>query len=104
MSGLEIIFKEMMPLLMPYLLANLVVAVSGSVLASIGMETLGLGPVEPPTLGMTIYDVIQSAALSQGWWWWILSPTLVLIILFLGLFLVSSGLDEIANPRLRKTA
>ena len=103
MSGLEIIFIELMPNLLPYLMANLVAAVSLAILASIGMEALGLGPVDPPTLGSTIYNVIESAALSQGWWWWILWPTLVLLILFLGLFLISAGLDEIANPRLRKT-
>jgi ABC-type dipeptide/oligopeptide/nickel transport system permease subunit len=33
-------------------------------------------------------------------WWW-LSPVAVVVLLFIGLFLTSRGLDELANPRLR---
>ena len=42
-SAMGIIFKEMMPNLAPYALASFVAAVSGSILASIGVESLGLG-------------------------------------------------------------
>ena len=34
--------------------------------------------------------------------WWILEPVTVLVILFVGLYLVTTGLDELANPRLRR--
>ncbi len=104
MSGPEIIVKEMMPNLLPYLAAGLVGAVASAVLASIGLEALGLGPMEAPTLGMTIYWVIYYAALLHGMWWWWAPPIIVIIILFVGLFNLSVGLDEIANPRLRKSA
>ena len=70
-------------------------------LASIGLEVLGLGPFESPTLGMTIYWVDYNAAIINGWWWWWVPPIVVIAILFTGLFLVAVGLDEIANPRLR---
>jgi peptide/nickel transport system permease protein len=103
MSGPEIIVKEMLPNLFPYLAAALVNSVSAAVLASIGLEALGLGPIESPTLGMTVYWVQFNAAVINGWWWWWLEPIAILFILFVGLFLVSLGLDEIANPRLRKT-
>lgn len=104
MSGPEIILKELMPNLLPYLAAGLVGAVASAVLASIGLEALGLGPMEAPTLGMTIYWVIYYAALLHGMWWWWAPPIVVIIILFVGLFNLSVGLDEIANPRLRKSA
>ena len=100
-GGLEIIFKEILPNLLPYLLASLVSSVSSAILISIGLEALGLGPMSSPTLGMTIYWVIYYAALLQGYWWWWASPIAVILMLFLGLFLVSMGLDELANPRLR---
>jgi peptide/nickel transport system permease protein len=103
LSGPEIIFKEMLPNLFPYLAAALVTSVSNAVLASIGLEVLGLGPIESPTLGMTIYWVQFNAALLNGWWWWWVPPIVILFILFVGLFLVSLGLDEIANPRLRRS-
>ena len=103
MSGPEIIVKEMLPNLFPYLAAALVNSISGAVLASVGLEALGLGPIESPTLGMTVYWVQFNAALINGWWWWWAAPIAVLAILFSGLFSISVGLDEIANPRLRKT-
>lgn len=103
MSGPEIIAKEMLPNLFPYLAAALVNSISGAVLASVGLEALGLGPIESPTLGMTVYWVQFNAALINGWWWWWTAPIVILFILFVGLFMVSLGLDEIANPRLRKT-
>jgi peptide/nickel transport system permease protein len=102
LSGPEIIVKEMLPNLFPYLAAALVNSVSAAILASVGLEALGLGPIESPTLGMTVYWVQFNAAIINGWWWWWVAPIAILFILFVGLFLVSLGLDEIANPRLRR--
>ncbi len=102
-SGLKIIFLELMPNLLPFLAAALVGAVASAILASIGLEALGLGPADSPTLGMTIYWVIYYAALLHGYWWWWLPPIAIITILFVGLFNLASGLDEIANPRLRKS-
>jgi peptide/nickel transport system permease protein len=103
MSGPEIIVKEMLPNLFPYLAAALVNSISAAILASVGLEALGLGPIDAPTLGMTVYWVLFNAALINGWWWWWAPPIVILFILFIGLFSLSVGLDEIANPRLRKT-
>ncbi len=103
MSGLEIIFKELMPNLLPYLAASLVGSTASAVLASIGLEVLGLGPIESPTIGMTFYWIIYNSALLLGMWWWFTPPIVIIIILFLGLFNLSVGLDEIANPRLRRS-
>jgi len=102
MSGPEIIVRELVPNLLPYLAAALVGAVAAAVLASIGLEALGLGPMDSPTLGMTIYWVIYYAAMLHGLWWWWAPPIVIIILLFVGLFNLSAGLDEIANPRLRR--
>ena len=103
MGGPEIIFAELMPNLLPYLAATLVNAVSAAILASIGLEVLGLGPMDAPTLGMTLYWVNFYAAMINGWWWWWVPPIIIIVIVFLGLFFVTVGLDEVANPRLRKS-
>jgi len=104
MSGPGIIFFELMPNLLPYLAATLVNAVSAAILASIGLEVLGLGPIDAPTLGMTLYWVNFNAAMINGWWWWWVAPTVIILTVFLGLFFLTVGLDEIANPRLRRSA
>ena len=104
LSGPEIIVRELVPNLLPYLAATSVNAVSNAILASIGLEVLGLGPIDAPTLGMTLYWVNYNAALINGWWWWWTAPIVIIVVLFLGLFFLTVGLDEIANPRLRRAA
>jgi peptide/nickel transport system permease protein len=101
-SGMGIIFKEMMPNLIPYITASLVGSVAGAILASIGLEAIGLGNLSAPTLGMTIYWNIQFSSITLGMWWWWLPPLAAIVIVFVSLFLISSGLDEWSNPRLRK--
>jgi peptide/nickel transport system permease protein len=100
-STFDIMFKEMMPNLLPYLAASFTGLVSANILAATGLEALGLGPTRIPTLGMTIFYAIRAAAILRGMWWWWGIPILMLVIIFSGLFLISVGLDEIANPRLR---
>lgn len=103
MKGPEIIFRELMPNLLPYLAASFVTAVAGAILASIGLEALGLGPQNEPTLGMTIYWSMFYTSIIRGIWWWWATPIVVIVLIFLGLFLISAGLDQVANPRLRRS-
>jgi peptide/nickel transport system permease protein len=103
-SGAKIIFLEIMPNLLPYLAATFVGTVSAAILASIGLEILGLGVIEANTLGITLYWVNYYSALLHGMWWWFLPPVIIIILLFIGLFSISAGLDELANPRRRRTA
>jgi peptide/nickel transport system permease protein len=104
MGSMKVVLSEMLPNLLPYLAAGFVGAVSAAVLASIGLEALGLGPQNDPTIGMTIYWALLFNAPLRGMWWWWLPPILVVVVLFLGLLLLSAGLDEIANPRHRRRA
>jgi len=103
MSGFEIIIKELMPNLMPYLVISLATAVNNGVLGSLGLQTLGLGNLREPTLGMTIYWLRYYNAFLRGMWWWIMEPVVVVALVFVGFLLVSIGLDEFANPRTRRS-
>jgi len=103
MPGLTIIVKEILPNLLPYLAASLVGSISAAVLASVGLEVLGLGAMESNTIGMTLFWINYNAAVINGWWWWWLPPIVVIGLLFISLFLTSVGLDEIANPRIRRS-
>lgn len=100
-STFDIMFKEMMPNLLPYLAASFTGNISGVIIAAAGLETLGLGPTRIPTLGMTINYALEASAVLRGMWWWWGFPIVMLIIIFVALFLMTIGLDEIANPRLR---
>lgn len=102
MSTAEIIWRELFPNLLPYLAVSFVGSVSAAILASIGLEAIGLGPQNEPTVGMTIYWAITFNSLIRGLWWWWGVPIFFIVYLFISLFLISAGLDQIANPRLRQ--
>ncbi len=104
MSGLEIILRELMPNMLQWLGANFVNAFLAAVLAESGLSLLGLGPQREMTLGMMIYWALSYGAILQNLWWWWLIPVLTLMCLFLSLYLVHLGLDEVSNPRLQRVA
>lgn len=101
-SSFEILFREIMPNLMPFIIASFVGTVAAAILAVIGLEALGLGAPQEMTLGNTIYWSQQSSALLRGMWWWWLPPIIVIALISLGLFLTSMGFDRYANPRLNR--
>lgn len=102
MSDMGIIMRELIPNLLPYLGATLVGAVTAAIFASMGLAALGLGPLREPTLGVTIYWVFNQNAFVRDLWWWILVPVVIVALIFVMLFMISIGLDELANPRVRK--
>jgi len=102
MSGPGIIFRELIPNLLPYLGASLVGATTAAIFASIGLAALGLGPQRDPTLGVTIYWVMTQNAFVRGMWWWAAVPMSIVVLIFIMLYFISSGLDELANPRVRR--
>ena len=100
MNDIEIMYKELLPNMLPFLAASFVNAVIIAVLSSVGLQALGLGPTDAPTMGMTIHWALDFGAVLAGMWWWWIPPLTVIVVLFLGLYLVATGLDEIANPRI----
>jgi peptide/nickel transport system permease protein len=103
-NDFEIITRQILPNLTAYLAASFVGAVSGAILASVGLEVLGLGPQNVPTIGRSLFYAFKYAALFKGMWWWWGPPIVTLAIIFTGLFWISLSLDKYANPRLKGAA
>jgi peptide/nickel transport system permease protein len=101
LNGLEIIVRELMPHMFQWLGANFVNAFIAAVLAESGLSILGLGPQREMTLGMMIYWSLSYSAVFQNLWWWWMTPVITLMALFLSLYLVHLGFDEVSNPRLQ---
>lgn len=102
MSDFEIVVREILPHMLTWLGANFLNAFIAAILAESGLSVLGLGPQRDMTLGVMIYWALSFGAMFQNLWWWWLAPVLSLIVLFLSLYLVHLGLDEVGNPRLRR--
>jgi peptide/nickel transport system permease protein len=101
-SEVEVVFREIMPNLTPYIAASFVAAVSAAMLASVGLEALGLGANDVHTLGTMIYWSQKYSAVLRGQWWWFGPPIAMIATIFIGLFFISAGIDRFANPRLRQ--
>jgi peptide/nickel transport system permease protein len=103
MSSLGIIFKEIMPNLLPFIAAAFVVQVFSAVFASFYLAVLGLGPLREPLLGNIIWAAQGQGAFFNGWWWWPIAPAVAMILILGSLALINMGLDELANPRVRRS-
>ncbi len=102
-SDLGIIFKEILPNLLPFIAASFVGQVFAAVFASFYLAVLGLGPLREPLLGNIIWAANLQGAFFNGWWWWPIVPSIAMILILGSLALINMGLDELANPRVRRT-
>jgi peptide/nickel transport system permease protein len=102
-GDLSIIFKEILPNLLPFIAAAFVGQVFAAVFASFYLAVLGLGPLREPLLGNIIWAAQGQGAFFNGWWWWPIAPSVAMILILGSLALINMGLDELANPRVRRT-
>ena len=93
-GDLGIIFGEILPNLLPFIAASFVTQVFGAV---------GLGPLRERLLGNIVWSAQSQGAFFNGWWWWPLEPAIALVLILTSLALINMGLDELANPRVRRT-
>lgn len=101
MNTLEVILKEHLPFLIPFLMAD---AVSGFLFA-IGMEItlsiLGLSDLSMPTIGTMIYWANYYQVLLTKHLWWIAAPIVCSVLLVVSLYLLSTSLGTYLDPRTR---
>ena len=100
-NSVRISMREHLPFVLPIVFATTI----NNMLWAIGMEVtlsvLGLSDVSVPTIGSAIYWANQHQALVAGVWWWLAAPILVAVVLFLGLYLLFSSINEYIDPRTR---
>ena len=102
-GSMGIIFKEIMPNLLPFIAAAFVVQVFQAVFASFYLAVLGLGPLREPLLGNIIWSAQGQGAFFNGWWWWPIEPAVAMVLILGSLAMINMGLDELANPRVRRS-
>jgi|MTBAKSStandDraft_1061840.scaffolds.fasta_scaffold00687_20 peptide/nickel transport system permease protein len=100
-SDKRIIFRYLIPRIIPLLLPGLVSAVPSFVFLEASLALLGLGDPVLPTWGKTINEAYYNAALYRGWYYWIVQPAVLLMITGLGFASLGFALDRVFNPRLR---
>jgi len=102
-GDLGIIFGEILPNLLPFIVAAFVVQVFVALFGSFYLSVLGLGPLREPLMGNLIWAAQGQSAFFNGWWWWPIFPSLAMVLILSSLALINMGMDEIANPRIRRS-
>src|SRR5919107_775347 len=102
-SELKIIFKHVIPQLLPLTFASIAISVPGAILGEAALSFLGLGDPSVPTWGQILHDANSAGAMSRGLWWWIVPPGIMIAMTGLAFVLIGNALDSIVNVRARRT-
>lgn len=98
-SDLGIIYRHIMPNILPLLLLYTAFNIAWSVLAEASASFLGFGDPNNLSWGGMLYSLWISGKIRSAWWWFTW-PSVCIILLVSSLVFVSRAYEEVANPRL----
>ncbi|MGB9717780.1 MAG: ABC transporter permease [Thermoproteota archaeon] len=102
LGNLHVIFREIIPNLMPYLVMNFFLALTGGIYSQVILFSLGILRFTSVNWGVMINIAMgESALINPKAWIYLFSPIACIVLLQTGLVLISSALEEVFNPRLR---
>lgn len=100
MGTLEIMFKEILPNIIPVVTANMVMVITSSMLTEASLSFLGLGDPSLISWGQMLSVSFENNAIIYNAWWWMLPPGLCIATLGFSFMLIgNSFLDIYANDR-----
>ena len=102
MKPLKIIFTEIAPNMMSYLVMTFILQFGGAILNAATLDFIGLGPTDAISLGLMMQVAVLWGALQLGSWWWFIPPGLAITAIVGALYVMNVGLDEVFNPKLRE--
>ena len=97
----EILVQEHLPYVLPIVFSTTMNNINWSIGLEVTLSVLGFTDINTPTVGVLIYWANQHTALVAGIWWWIFFPVLLVILTFIGLFLLAVSMNEHIDPRSR---
>ena len=98
----RIVFKHIVPQLLPYAFANIALSVPGAILGEAGLSFLGLTNPNLISWGRMLNDAQQNGATINGYWWQVIPPGLAIAVVGLIFVLIGVSLDTVLNPRLKR--
>lgn len=101
MSPGKIMLEEHLPYVMPIIFSTAMANMIWSIGLEVTLAVLGFTNINIPTVGTTLYWANNHSALVVGTWWWILIPVILIVVTFLGLFLLAVSMNEYIDPRSR---
>jgi peptide/nickel transport system permease protein len=100
-SDFRVIFKHMVPLLIPYSFSSMALSIPGAVVNEATISLLGLGDARIVTWGQILSDALNGGAVMNGLWWWVVPPGLMIAFMGMSFAFIGFSLDKILHPKLR---
>ncbi len=97
----RLIFRHMVPLLIPYAFASMALSVPGAVVYESTVSLLGLGDATIVTWGQILHDAFTGGAVLGGLWWWVVPPGLMIALMGMTFSFIGFAMDRILHPKLR---
>ena len=94
---------EVLPYMLSYIVMAFVLQLTSGILQEAALSMLGLGPSDSISLGIMLFWALLWESIRTGAWWAFVPPTLFLTLISFTLLLLQSSLDEVFNPRLRRS-
>jgi peptide/nickel transport system permease protein len=101
MTTREILVREHLPYVMPIVFSTTMNNMNWSIGLEVTLSVLGFTDINTPTIGGMIYWANQHTAIVANVWWWIVFPVAVVVMTFVGLFLLAVSMNEYIDPRSR---
>jgi peptide/nickel transport system permease protein len=101
-SDIKIIFKHIIPQLLPLTFASIAISVPGAILAEASLSFIGLGDPSFPTWGQILHEAHTAAAASRGLWWWLIPPGMLIALTGLAFVLIGNTIDSVLNPKMKR--
>lgn len=101
MSTRKVLLEEHLPYVMPIVFATFMNNMLWSMALEVTLAVLGFTNLNHPTMGTVLYWSNQHSAIVVGVWWWVVIPVVLIVITFLGLFLLAMSMNEYIDPRSR---
>jgi peptide/nickel transport system permease protein len=98
----HIIFRHLVPHMIPLAGVYMLVVVTGAVVASGFLSFFGLNP-NPLNWGTMIYNAFTYQGVSfEIPWWALMAPAMAISIFAAAFYMISRGIHEVVEPRLRE--
>jgi peptide/nickel transport system permease protein len=100
--GGRIIFRHIVPLLLPYSFAVMALSVPAVIVYEASVSLLGLGDSSIVTWGQMLHDALVQGAVIDRLWWWVVPPGLMIALMGMSFAFLGTALDKVLHPRLKR--
>jgi peptide/nickel transport system permease protein len=97
----HVMSRHVLPNVMPLVIANTTLTVSGAVIGESTMAYLGMEDPTKLSWGTSLDLAVNVGAVSSGDWWYILPPGVAVLLVALSFTLVGRTIEAVLNPRMR---